>query len=103
MHTQTPSVTIQGNITAMRYRNDVFRSVLLLYVHSNLEAHLSNDCSKQRANTQAACKKSGFKSYQPLVRPIITQGSCTATATKSQEAHTCYSSDVCGHFTTVYS
>ena len=30
MHTKTPSVTIQGNITAMMYRNDVIRSVLLL-------------------------------------------------------------------------
>jgi len=29
MHTKTPNVTIQGNMTAMRYRNDVIRSVLL--------------------------------------------------------------------------
>ena len=30
MHTMTESVTIQGNLTAMGYRNDVIRSVLLL-------------------------------------------------------------------------
>ena len=29
MPTKTPSVTIQGNITAIKYRNDVIRSVLL--------------------------------------------------------------------------
>ena len=29
IHTKTPSVTIQGNITAIKYRNDVIRSVLL--------------------------------------------------------------------------
>ena len=52
-------------------------------------------CTKQRAKTQMACKKSGFKSYQP----IETQGSCIAAVTKSQEAHACYSSDVCGHST----
>jgi len=40
------------------------------------------------------------KSYRPLVE---TQGSCTAAATKSQEAQACYSSDVCGHSTTAYS
>ena len=27
------------------------------------------------------------------------QGSCTTAATKSQGAHACYSSDVCGHST----
>ena len=31
MHTNTLGVTIQGNITAMRYRNDVIWSVLLLH------------------------------------------------------------------------
>ena len=25
MHTKTPNLTIQGNITAMRYRNEVIR------------------------------------------------------------------------------
>ena len=29
VRTKTPSVTIQGNITAMRYRNDAIRSVFL--------------------------------------------------------------------------
>jgi len=37
-----------------------------------------------------ACKKSGFKSYRPLVGPIETQGLCTASATKPQGAHACY-------------
>jgi len=50
-----------------------------------------------------ACKKSGYKTYRPLVGPIETQGSCTADATKSQGAHVCYSSDVCGHSTQVNS
>jgi len=30
MHTKTPSVTIQVNITAMRYRNDIIQLVLFL-------------------------------------------------------------------------
>ena len=40
-----------------------------------------------------ACKKSGFKSYRPLVGPIAKQGSCTITATKSHQmcAATVYS------------
>ena len=36
MHTKTPSVTIQGNITAQRYRNDVILLVLLLHIRANL-------------------------------------------------------------------
>ena len=36
MYTKTPSVTIQGNITAMRYQNDVIRLLLLLHIHENL-------------------------------------------------------------------
>jgi len=47
--------------------------------------------------------QSGFKSYRALVGPIKTQGLCTAAATKSQGAHACYSSNVCGPSTTVYS
>ena len=31
-HMNNPSVTVQGNITAMRYRNDVIRSVLFLHM-----------------------------------------------------------------------
>ena len=37
------------------------------------------------------------------LNPIETQGQCTVAATKSQGAHACYSSDVKGHSTTVYS
>ena len=36
MHTKTPSVTIQGNITAKRSQNDVIRSVLLLHIRAKL-------------------------------------------------------------------
>ena len=36
MPTEIPSVTIQRNVTAMRYRNDVTRSVLLLYIRADL-------------------------------------------------------------------
>ena len=44
------------------------------------------------ANVQKLrCKKSGFKSYQPLVGPDEMQVSCTAAATKSQGAHACCS------------
>ena len=39
-----------------------------------------------------ACKTSGLN-----VGPIETQGMCKAPASKSQGAHACYSSDVCGH------
>ena len=62
----------------------------------------SNVISKQRVKTQMACKTSGFKAYRPLVRPIETQSLCTTAATQSKGSHPCYSSDVCGHSTTVH-
>jgi len=40
MHNKTPTVTIQGNITALRYRNDVIGSVLL-HIRANLGMMLS--------------------------------------------------------------
>ena len=43
MHTKTLSVTIQENITAMRYQNDVIRAVLLLRIHANLGMMLARD------------------------------------------------------------
>ena len=43
MHTKTPSVPIQGNITAMRYRNDVIRAVLLIRIHANLGMMLTRE------------------------------------------------------------
>ena len=107
MQTNTLCVTIQGNTTAVRNRNDVIQSILL-HIRDNLGMMLAWDyasCHVARstlAKTQMACKKSGFKSYQPLVGPIETQGSCTTTATKSQRVHLCYSSDVCVHSMTVY-
>ena len=66
VRTKTPSVTIQGNITAMRYRNGVIRLVFLLHIHADLGMMLARDyaschvarstvtynaCSKQRANS----------------------------------------------------
>ena len=48
-HTKTPSVTIQGNITAMRCRNDVIRSVLLLHIRANLGMMLARDYSSCHA------------------------------------------------------
>jgi len=42
MHAKAPSVTIQGPITAMRYRNDVIRSVLL-HIRINLGMMLARD------------------------------------------------------------
>ena len=45
MHPQTPNVTIQGKITAMRYRNDVILSVLLLHIRANLGMMLARDCA----------------------------------------------------------
>ena len=43
MHTNTPSVTIQGNITAMRFRNDAIRWILLLHIRANLGMMLTLD------------------------------------------------------------
>ena len=117
MHRKKTSVTIQGNITTIRYWNDVIRYVLLLQISANFGMMLARDyasCHMAR-NTLVMlvainvnifrwpAKKSGCKSYWPLVRPIETQGLCTSAATKSQGVHMCYSSDVCGHSTTVYS
>ena len=48
MHTKTPSVTIQGNITAMRLRTDVIRSVLL-HIRANLGMMLARDYASSRA------------------------------------------------------
>jgi len=42
-NTNTPRVTIQENITAMRYRNDVIRPVLLLHICANLGMMLARD------------------------------------------------------------
>ena len=43
MHTEAPSVTIQGNITAVRYRDDVIRLVLFLQIRANLGMMLGRD------------------------------------------------------------
>ena len=43
MHKKIPSVTIQGNITPLRYRNDVIQSVLLLHIRANVGMMLAWD------------------------------------------------------------
>ena len=48
MPMKTPSVTIQGNITVMRYRNDVMRSVLL-HIRANLGMMLARDYARCHA------------------------------------------------------
>ena len=66
---KTPSVTIQGNITAMKSRNDVIRSVLLhicvilgvMLAHDYESCHsarstLVMSVAKKRAKSQMACK-----------------------------------------------
>ena len=77
------------------------RQVLGFLVHGKVVVKAHQQCLQQ-----TACKHSDglnkYKSYGPLVGPIETQGSCTAAATKSQGVHACFSSDVCGHSTTVY-
>ena len=104
MHTKTPNVTIQWNIPEMRYRNDVIRSVLFLHIRVNLGMMLARDCASCHADRSTLVmrvannvqklrlpeKRSGFKSYWPLVGPIEKQGSCTTAATKSQGARVIY-------------
>ena len=51
MHTKTPCVTIQRNITPMRYRNNVIRSVLLLHIRANLGMMLPHDYASCHATT----------------------------------------------------
>ena len=55
LHTKIPSVTIQGNITAMRYRNDVIRSVLLHAscpaARSTLVMFVANNVQSRRCRT----------------------------------------------------
>ena len=43
MHTKSPSVTLQGNITAMKYRNNDIRSILFLHFRANLGIMLARD------------------------------------------------------------
>ena len=94
MHAKTPRVIIQGNITAMRYRNDVIRSVLLHRIRANLGRLLAWQYASYHTtrstlvtlvanNVHTLRWLQKFKSYRPLVE---TQGSYTADATKSQWA-----------------
>ena len=49
IHTKTPSVIIQGNLTVMRYWNGIIRSVLLLHIHANLDMMLAWDYTSRHA------------------------------------------------------
>ena len=92
----------------------VIRSVLLLHIRANLGRMLARYyalCHADRStlvmpvanNVQKDDpQNSGFKSYRPLVVRFETHGSRTASATKSQGAHACCSSDVFSRSTTVY-
>ena len=84
MHTETPSVTIQWNLTAMRYRNDVIRSVLLLHIRANLSMMLALDyvsCHAARSTLvmlvannllklRWPAKRLDLNPIRPLVGPI---------------------------------
>ena len=86
LQTKTPKCNLSGkhNCDVMRYQIEVIRLVLLLHIHANLGIMLARDYASWHvarstlvmlvANTQMACKKSGFKSYRPLDRPFKGQG-----------------------------
>ena len=85
MHTKTPSVSIQGNITAIRCRNDVIRSVLFRHISTNLGMMVARDftsCQAARSTLVLLVannvQKSVFKCYRPFVGPIETQGSANS-------------------------
>ena len=111
----TPSVTIQGNTTAVRYPNYPNYVILSVLLHDrvNFGMMLARDytsCYTARStpvmivsnNVQTLRWPAKSLDLNPLIGPIETQGSCTVAATKSQGASPCYSSYVCGHSTTVY-
>ena len=115
MHMKTPSVTIQGNITAMKYRNDVIQLVLLTNISDNLGMMLARNYESCHAGKRTLvmleannmqlrwpAKSLDLNPINHLLDLFETQGSCTVAATKSQGTQPCYSSDVCGHSTTVY-
>jgi len=69
MHTKTPSVTIQGNITANRYRTEVTRSVLLLHIHVKLGMMLARDyASHHKVRSPLASSKQCTKLRWPAKR-----------------------------------
>ena len=69
MHTKTPSVTIQGNITANRYRTEVTRSVLLLHIHVKLGMMLAWDyASHHEVRSPLASSKQCTKLRWPAKR-----------------------------------
>ena len=69
MHTKTPSVTIQGNITANRYRTEVTRSVLLLHIHVKLGMMLARDyASHHEVRSPLASSKQCTKLRWPAKR-----------------------------------
>ena len=50
IHTKTPFVTIQGTITAMKYRNNDIRSILFLHFRANLGMMLAQDDASCQAD-----------------------------------------------------
>jgi len=95
VRTKTPSVTIQGNITAMRYRNGVIRLVFLLHIHADLGMMLARDyaschvarstvtynaCSKQRANGMMLARD--YASCH-VARSTVTYNACSKQRAKS--------------------
>ena len=101
----------------MRYRNDVIRSVLL-HVRANLSKMLARDyssCHATRSTLVILVANNVHKLRWPaksldinLIDHVLDLLKRKVRAkplqlTRSQGAHACYSSGVCGHSTTVYS
>ena len=93
MHTKTPRVTIQGNISAIRYRNDVIRSILLHIIRAN------SNLGMMLARDYASC----HTARSTLVMFVANNVQKLKMQKVWMGAHACYSSDECGHSTTVYS
>ena len=72
IHTKTQSVTIQGKITALRYRNGVIWSFFLLHVRANLGMMLARDYASchgaRRTKTCNACSNNVQKLRWPAKR-----------------------------------
>ena len=86
---------LHRNVTAIRYRNDVIRSVLL-HIGANLGMMLVRDyesCHTAR-NTLEICVANNCKKILTTCCIYPNKGLCTIATTKSQGVHACYSLDV---------
>ena len=105
------SVTIQGNITAMRYRNDVIRSVFLLHIRVNLDMMFGRDyasCHAARYTLIMIVANNIHKLRWPAksldLNPIdhlldlLNRNICTQPLQPNLKELT----RVCGHSTTTY-